>query len=41
MLAMLRSFEDEAAEESDVLTEDGDDLARKLKDINLGMCSTV
>ncbi|KAF8485411.1 hypothetical protein JB92DRAFT_1565803 [Gautieria morchelliformis] len=35
MLEMLRSFEDENAEESDVLTDDGDDLARKLKDINL------
>ncbi|KAF8488913.1 hypothetical protein JB92DRAFT_3129757 [Gautieria morchelliformis] len=35
MLGMLRNFEDGNAEESDGLTEDGDDLARTLKDINL------
>lgn len=41
MLALLRKFEDEYAEEPDVLTEDGDDLARKLEAVDLGGFSNL
>lgn len=37
MLALLRKFEEDCAEESDLVTQVDDDLARKLKEIDLGV----